>query len=211
MYRAVIFDFDGTVIDTEQHLFEIINQNLTKEGHEPVAIDFFRSNIGGRALPLHHHLMDLVGEARVLEIYHEHHTTAADLSLRPGVLELIQSLHQRHIPIGIASSSSRDNVKALVQKLDLEKYISVIKGREDVEEVKPAPDLYLAAVQALHFNPTHCLAIEDSIKGATAAINAGLGVIVNTNLMTEVSDFSDLPLIAQDIDLTTVMKNYFNG
>lgn len=46
MYRAVIFDFDGTVIDTEQHLFEIINQNLTKEGHEPVAIDFFRSNIG---------------------------------------------------------------------------------------------------------------------------------------------------------------------
>ncbi|MBI5975837.1 HAD family hydrolase [Staphylococcus canis] len=210
MYRAVIFDFDGTIIDTEQHLFEVINQNLKKEGHQPVTLEFYRSNIGGRALPLHNHLVELMGEERVADIYHEHHETSADLKMRPGVFELIQKLHERHVPIGIASSSSRKTVETLVKKLGLTSYISTIKGREDVDEVKPEPDLYLTAVQALNFSPTQCLAIEDSVKGATAAVRAGLDVIVNTNQMTEVSDFSELPLLAKNIDLTTVEARYFN-
>lgn len=87
----------------------------------------------------------------------------------------------------------------------------MIKGREDVETVKPAPDLYLAAVQALNYSPTHCLAIEDSVNGATGAICAGLDVIVNSNQFTAQSDFSELDLLAKDVDLSQVVAQYFDG
>ncbi|MGV3274488.1 HAD family hydrolase [Staphylococcus sp. 11261D007BR] len=211
MYRAAIFDFDGTIIDTEQHLFETINQHLTEDGHEPITIEFYRSNIGGRALPLHRYLVDLLGEDHVSRIYEAHHQSAAHLPLRPGVLELLETLHARHIPIAVASSSSREQVQKHIESLGIGSYISVVKGREDVEAVKPAPDLYLTAVQALNYSPAHCLAIEDSVRGATAAVTAGLDVIVNTNAMTQVNDFSHLPIKAKDIDLSTVVSRYFNG
>ncbi|HCT0565281.1 TPA: HAD family hydrolase [Staphylococcus pseudintermedius] len=211
MYRAVIFDFDGTIIDTEQHLYERVNRYLNEAGHANMSADFYRSNIGGRALGIHQHLLTHLGEMLTDQVYQEHYETAGQLPLRPGVLELMQQLHQRHIPMGIASSSTRHHIESLVQKLGIEKYISVIKGREDVETVKPAPDLYLAAVQALNYSPTHCLAIEDSVNGATGAICAGLDVIVNSNQFTAQSDFSELDLLAKDVDLSQVVAQYFDG
>ncbi|RIM06642.1 HAD family hydrolase [Staphylococcus chromogenes] len=211
MYRAVIFDFDGTIIDTEQHLYDVINMHLEKVNEKPISIDFYRSNIGGRALALHHYLIEIFGEEKVAKIYQEHHEHAGDLALRHGAKTLMEQLHARHIPMAIATSSARSDIEPLINRLGIGDYIQVIKGREDVEAVKPEPDLYLSAVQDLNFSPTHCLAIEDSINGATAATTAGLDVIVNTNPMTEVSDFSSLELLAKDIDLTEVIDQFFNG
>ena len=211
MYRAVIFDFDGTMIDTEQHLYEVINQYLVAEGHPPVTLAFYRENIGGRALDLHNHIVELLGEEKVTQLYRTHHEGAAKLPLRPGIETLMQQLKQRHIPMAIATSSVRQSILPTVEALGLHDYISVIVGREDVEAVKPEPDLYLTAVQALNHNPAYCLAIEDSVRGATAAIRAGLDVIVNTNEMTRTSDFSHLPLTDQDTDLTTIIARYFEG
>ena len=211
MYRAVIFDFDGTIIDTEQHLYDVINMHLEKVNEKPISIDFYRSNIGGRALALHHYLLEIFGEKKVAKIYQEHHEHAGDLALRQGVKTLMEQLHAHHIPMAIATSSARANIEPLIKRLGIGDYIQVIKGREDVEAVKPEPDLYLSAVQDLNFSPTYCLAIEDSVNGATAAITAGLDVIVNTNPMTEVSDFSSLELLAKDIELTQVIDQFFNG
>ena len=92
----------------------------------------------------------------------------------------------------IATSSYRKNILPTFRQLGLDNYIDVIVGREDVENVKPDPDLYLTAVQNLNYNPTNCMAIEDSVNGATAAILAGLDVIVNTNIMTKEQDFSSI-------------------
>ncbi|ARJ50477.1 HAD family hydrolase [Staphylococcus lutrae] len=210
MYRAVIFDFDGTIIDTEQHLFNSVNHYLKEAGQPCVSEAFYRSNIGGRALGLHQHLLTHIGESLTQQLYQEHYETASELPLRPGVLALMQQLHQRHIPMGIATSSTRQHIEVLTQKLGINQYISTIKGREDVEAVKPAPDLYLTVVQALNFLPTQCLAIEDSVKGATAAVHAGLDVIVNPNVFTAKSDFSELNLLAKSVDLTQVVSKYFD-
>lgn len=57
MYRAVIFDFDGTIIDTEQHLFNVINKHLEMHNADPISIDFYRSSIGGAATDLHDRLV----------------------------------------------------------------------------------------------------------------------------------------------------------
>lgn len=61
MYRAVIFDFDGTIIDTEQHLFNVINKHLEMHNADPISIDFYRSSIGGAATDLHDHLIKAIG------------------------------------------------------------------------------------------------------------------------------------------------------
>lgn len=103
----------------------------------------------------------------------------------------------------IATSSYRKNILPTFRQLGLDNYIDVIVGREDVENVKPDPDLYLTAVQNLNYNPTNCLAIEDSVNGATAAILAGLDVIVNTNI-TKVQDFSSIQLTGKDMSFEDI-------
>ncbi|MEJ7545671.1 HAD-IA family hydrolase, partial [Staphylococcus hominis] len=76
--------------------------------------------------------------------------------------------------------------------------------------VKPNPEPYLTAVQQLNYNPTNCLAIEDSVNGATAANSAGLDVIVNTNVMTEEQDFSTVNYVAKDIDFDNIVQRFFS-
>ena len=116
---------------------------------------------------------------------------------------------QRHIPMAIATSSYRKDIEPTFKRLGLEQYMDIIVGREDVDEVKPNPELYLTAVQQLNYNPVNCLAIEDSVNGATAAINAGLDVIINTNRMTEQQPFHTLNFTAKDVTANEIIEHYF--
>ncbi|KYH13315.1 hypothetical protein A0131_00615 [Staphylococcus kloosii] len=123
----------------------------------------------------------------------------------------MEYLKQRHIPMAIATSSYRSSIDPAFKQLALENYIDVVVGREDVTEVKPNPELYLKAVQALNYNPANCLALEDSVNGATAAINAGLDVIVNTNKMTKNQDFASVAYLDKDMSTANIIANYFEA
>ena len=118
-------------------------------------------------------------------------------------------LKQRHIPMAIATSSYKKDIFPVFKSLGLDEYINIIVGRESVEYVKPDPELYLTAVQQLNYSPTHCLAIEDSVNGATAAFRAGLDVIVNTNDMTQKQDFSTIPYIGKDLNGEEIINRFF--
>lgn len=209
MYRAVVFDFDGTVVDTEKHLFEIINKHLNYYGLQEVTFDFYRQSIGGLASALHQHLEAQLGKARKEAIYKEHNETSANLPMVKHIKQLMEYCKKHHIPMAIATSSFRNDIQPTFDRLGLDTYIDVVVGREDVEEIKPSPDLYLTAVQRLNYNPVNCLAIEDSVNGATAAVNAGLDVIVNTNEMTEQQDFSHVSYVGKDLTGTEIIENYF--
>ena len=111
--------------------------------------------------------------------------------------------------MAIATSSHREDILPTFHKLGLDEYIDVIVGREDVSNVKPDPEPYLTAVQQLNYIPTNCLAIEDSVNGATAANLAGLDVIVNTNVMTEEQDFTSVNYVAKDIDFDDIVQRFF--
>ena len=113
-------------------------------------------------------------------------------------------LKQRHIPMAIATSSYREEIMPTINALGIDEYVDVIVGREDVEAVKPDPELYLTAVQRLNYSPAHCLAIEDSANGATGAMNAGLDVIINTNEMTEAQDFSAITFVGKDLSFEQI-------
>jgi HAD superfamily hydrolase (TIGR01509 family) len=209
LYKAVVFDFDGTIIDTEKHLYDIINKHLIKHDYEPLSLDFYTGSIGGAANDLHEYLEDKLGKEQKEAIYIEHHNTSKDLPIFEEIKKLMQYLKQRHIPMAIATSSYRSSIEPAFQQLALEKYIDVVVGREDVTEVKPNPELYLTAVQALNYNPVNCLALEDSVNGATAAITAGLDVIVNTNKMTENQDFANVAYLNKDMSTANIIANYF--
>ncbi len=211
MYRAVIFDFDGTIIDTERHLFETINKHLKFHKVEPISIDFYRQSIGGAATDLHNHLETAIGLDKKEKIYQEHHETSGDLPIIDTIKALMNYLKQRHIPMAIATSSYREDILPTFKKLGLDDYIDVIVGREDVENVKPDPEPYLTAVQQLNYNPTVCLAIEDSVNGATAAMMAGLDVVVNTNVMTAHQDFSTVNYVGKDMSLEDIVTQLFEN
>ena len=121
----------------------------------------------------------------------------------------MKQLKQRHIPMAIATSSYRRDIQPAFDQLGLEDYIEVIIGKEDVDEVKPSPELYLRAVQALNYNPVNCLAIEDSTNGAEAATLAGLDVIVQTNQMTSAHDFSSFNYVGKDMIADDIIQHYF--
>ncbi|RIP37420.1 HAD family hydrolase [Staphylococcus gallinarum] len=209
MYRAVVFDFDGTIIDTEQHLFQIINNHLTGYGLAPISVDYYRQSIGGAATELHQYLDGQLGNERKLAIYQEHNETSVNLPINKEIETLMKYCKQCHIPMAIATSSFREDIEPTFKHLGLEQYMDIIVGREDVDEVKPNPELYLTAVQRLNYNPVNCLAIEDSVNGATAAVNAGLDVIINTNRMTEKQPFQTVNYTAKDVTASEIIANYF--
>lgn len=80
-YRAVVFDFDGTIIDTEQHLFDVIKQHLTAYQKEPISVDFYRQSIGGAAKGLHQYIESQIREEATKALYDDHHQQSRHLSM----------------------------------------------------------------------------------------------------------------------------------
>lgn len=198
MYKAVVFDFDGTVIDTEKHLFDLINTHLKIHQKAPISLEFYKQFIGGETTGLHTYLEDAIGFKNKEKIYDQYYQT---------IIQLPQYLKKRHIPMAIATSSYKKNIYPIFKQLGLDTYIDVVVGRENVESVQPNPEIYLKAVQELNYNPTTCLAIEDSVNGATAAMLAGLDVVVNTNIITKDQDFSTVQYVGQDMEFEDI-KNF---
>ena len=110
MYKAVVFDFDGTIIDTEQHLFNIINKHLNNHDASLITLDFYRENIGGEAKALHEYLEQTIGNDNKESIYKEHHQTSHQLEINPTIKQLMKYLKQRHIPMAIATSSYKKDI-----------------------------------------------------------------------------------------------------
>ncbi|MCG2498463.1 HAD-IA family hydrolase [Staphylococcus epidermidis] len=207
MYKAVVFDFDGTVIDTEKHLFDLINTHLKIHQEAPISLEFYKQFIGGETTGLHTYLVDAIGFKNKEKIYDQYYQTIIELPVNPTIIQLMQYLKKRHIPMAIATSSYKKNIYPIFKQLGLDTYIDDVVGRENVESVQPNPEIYLKAVQELNYNPTTCLAIEDSVNGATAAMLAGLDVVVNTNIITKDQDFSTVQYVGQDMEFEDI-KNF---
>lgn len=174
MYKAVVFDFDGTIIDTEKHLYDIINKHLSFHGVKPVSLEFLSKPYRRTRSRFTWLYWATDWFRKETKIYDEHNDTSHELDIIDTVSSLMKYLKQRHIPMAIATSSYREEIMPTINALGIDEYVDVIVGREDVEAVKPDPELYLTAVQRLNYSPAHCLAIEDSANGATGAMNAGL-------------------------------------
>lgn len=198
MIKAIIFDFDGLIIDTESVWYESYKETLLSYQFE-LPLAEFGECIGSDETVLHTYFKKNLGEScnvdeietRAFDIYK---TKMSSPVARIGVLDYLQEASEMGYKIGLASSSSKEWVTKYLDELGLLNYFEVIVTRDDVQKVKPAPDLYLKASKDLNINSSEAIAFEDSLNGSIAAMSAGLNCVIVPNPVTELSAFENYAL-----------------
>ncbi len=205
MIRAVVFDFDGLILETETAAYTSWAEIYREHGHE-LPLDRWFDYIGRGAgwFDVVGHLGELVGERFDATSTKARRTARRDeivnaLDLMAGVRDYIDGARRLGLRVGIASSSSRGWVCGHLERLAVLEGWDAIVCREDVEHAKPSPDLYLKAVSLLAVEPTEAIALEDSPNGVAAAKAAGLRCVAVPNALT-----ADLDLRQADIRIASL-------
>lgn len=192
MLDALIFDFDGTLLDTETAEFRRWQAFYREHGLE-LRLGDWQQGIGSwGAFDPWGALPDAVRAERErvgAELHADVVAAIRDLDLRPGVRALLAEARAAGYRLAIATSSGRDWVEEWLTRHDLLGTFEALATRDDVARVKPDPELYALATQRLGLRPERALAIEDSLNGATAAVAAGLRVVVVPNEVTASQPF----------------------
>jgi len=194
--KALIFDFDGLIVETEEPIFRAW-QRIYREHGQELPLEMWVTIIGtasGPFDPIQHleervgRLLDRKGFEDLERRYYEEAT--AMQRLMPGVAEYLREAHRLRLGVGIASSSRRAWVVEHLKRFAIADAFDAIVCREDVAHTKPDPQLYLEAVKRLMVMPEEGLALEDSSNGIAAAKAAGLRCVAVPTVMTAGLDLS---------------------
>lgn len=195
--RAVVFDMDGLLFDTEALYFEA---TVSAGADFGLAIDrpFFLSTVGLAGHATHRRYCEHFGDATdvdgLLADIHVRFRELArtELRLKPGVLELLDHLDGLGLPRAIATSSGPAEVEHHLAAFDLRDRFAAVVARGDYAEGKPAPDPFLRAAERLAVAPDACLALEDSHNGVRAAAAAGMAVVMVPDLLEPTAEIRAL-------------------
>jgi HAD superfamily hydrolase (TIGR01509 family) len=210
MIQAVVFDFDGLILDTEVPEFQTWQEIYRAHGCE-LALEVWAAGLGTSADAFDPctHLEAQLGELLDREMIQQqrrqrYHELLGAKSVLPGVQEYIAEAKRLGLRLGVASSSSRRWVVGHLTDLGLSHHFDCIKCSDDVPRVKPDPALYQAVVEAFALKPQQAVALEDSPNGIAAAKRAGLFCVAVPNPLTRqlsltqadllVSSLADFPL-----------------
>lgn len=205
MIEALIFDFDGVIIDTETPAYETW-QEVFNANNAKLDRSIWQRIIGGGAekFDAYQHLEETLGarlssDAIKMARRARYEAIVRSSPLLPGVVDYIQDAHTLGLKIGVASSSNRDWVEGHLAERDLLGLFHCVITSDDVENIKPNPDIYLAAMSRLNISPVRAVAIEDSFNGIVAAKMAGMNCVAIPNQMT-----ADMPLGKADLQLSAL-------
>jgi HAD superfamily hydrolase (TIGR01509 family) len=215
--KALIFDFDGLILDTEVASYQVWQDIYRSYGLE-LTLDKW-VHVIGTSFGVFDPFVDLqtkTGQA-VDRQATMNFVIARMMKLMegsqplPGVLQTIQTARQMGLRLAVASSSVGSWVHTHLQKQGLEHYFDVICTRDDVTRVKPDPALYLLAVERLGVRPEEAAALEDSLNGILAAKAAGLRCIAIPNAVTAKMDFTVADIVLpsmRDLSLPTLIGRF---
>jgi HAD superfamily hydrolase (TIGR01509 family) len=203
--KALVFDFDGLIVDTEVPIFRAW-QRIYREHGQDLPLEQWLTIIGTASGPFDP-VIDLAKktgakldeqELKALEVLYYQEATALQ-QLLPGVIDYLVAARQLGLKTAVASSSTRKWVMDHLNRFGIGGRFDAIICREDVKRTKPDPDLYLTALQRLGVQPAEAIAFEDSSNGIHAAKAAGLFCVVVPNPLTV-----DLDLTEADLRLLTL-------
>lgn len=181
MIKAVVFDLDGVIIDSEE-VWEEVRRGYVAEYGKEFLPDTQDRMMGMSTQEWSRHLAEEVGVPRTPEqVADEVLSRMAaryrdDLPLIPGSVAAVRRLGER-FTLGLASSSARILIDQVLETAGLTGAFMVTLSTEEVPRGKPAPDVYLAAAEKLGLSPAECAAVEDSSNGLRSADAAGMAVV----------------------------------
>lgn len=217
--KAIIFDVDGTLADTEDAHRIAFNKSFAGNGLDwnwDVALyDKLLKVTGGKerikyfvetCLPDFVKPADYEGFVKNLHVVKTGHYNAmlreGLIPLRPGIKQLISDAHAGGIRLAISTTTSPENVATLLEVglgKDWEKYFDAIGCGDIVPNKKPAPDIYFWVLDRLGLPASDCIALEDSNNGLRSALAAGIRTYVTTNPYTHKQDFADAAGVFDDL------------
>lgn len=199
--RALVFDFDGLILETEIPVLESWRRVYEEHGVE-LPMDTWLETIGtaDHEFDPFAHLQELVGRPLQREPMQSRRILHRDAILHaqetlPGVRDYIEEGRRMGLKLAVASSSRRRWVVGHLERLGIHEHWDAVKTADDVEKTKPDPALYLAAVEALGVQAAEAIALEDSRNGVLAAKAAGLWCVGVPANLTRDMDLSDADVI----------------
>jgi HAD superfamily hydrolase (TIGR01509 family) len=203
--KAVVFDMDGLLVDTEQLVFQAMKASAGRNGLE-LPFDLFKQLVGLPGVRSDEIVCEHFGPGFDLEAWrtgiaeHFREIAAAGIALKSGVLELLDELDARALPRAVATSSTRQAVEHSLGQHGLITRFDAIISRELQTHHKPHPDPFLKAAAAIGADPEHCLALEDSHNGVRAAAAAGMMTVMVPDLLDPTEEMHALCVeIARDL------------
>jgi len=209
---AIVFDFDGLIVDTEGPGFFSWREVYERFGAE-LDLNLWShatGYVGGFDPALH--LERLLGRRLDWsQIIPEREARNWELTLQaktlPGIEALFEAARQHGLRIGVASNSGNGWVEEGLKRLGLRHFVDAVVTRDMVMNPKPAPDAYLKTAQTLGIEPNRTVALEDSEPGCRAAKQAGMKAVAIPNKFSERQDFKVADLVvksAEDLDLKSL-------
>lgn len=206
MLQGIIFDHDGTLVDSERQHYLLWAELLAKQN-----IDFneseYKAHLAG--VPTHFNAEYLASRyplsltASELLAQREALTLKAfgktPCPLIPGARELVLWGAERNLSMAIATGARAFEVQPTLTHYDFGQHLTVVATRDDVANAKPAPDVYRLAVQQLQLNADQCIAIEDTPTGLQSALSAGLNCLVVQNDYSRGLEFSGAAAVLESM------------
>src|SRR5215471_11825421 len=211
MLAAVIFDFDGIVLDSETPEYESHRRIYERYG-VTLTVDEWCGVIGtwseGHDEKWFTRLCERAVDAPERDAYFEERRRLFEeiVPADPmrGVRDLLAALRDAHVPTAIASSAPARWVAGAVDRLGLSSFFAAVVTGDQVTHRKPAPDVYVAAARRIGADPRESVAIEDSNTGIAAARAAGMKVVAIPHWLTERHDLSGADLIVEHAGVLTL-------
>ncbi len=194
--EAIIFDLDGLMIDTEPLARRAWDRVLQDHGQE-LGDETFANMIGLRLEESSRVVQEVFGlttspsELAGREQIYMAQIMAQGIPTMPGLWRLLGEIEIRKVPWAVATSSRQAYAVQVLSQLGLLKRCQAIAAGDEVEQGKPAPDVYLLAAKRLNIDPALCLALEDSVPGIKACSAAGMLTVAVPNSDTSHMDFKD--------------------
>ena len=183
MVKAVLFDLDGLLVNTEYTWYQVWNDMLGEFGHSFTLEEYVKGYSGRNiidnvnSLIEHYDLPITLETGKQMAIDTEKGYIEKGVDLKPGAKELLAFLKENGYKIILATSSALDRALTILKSNQVDGYFDDIVTGYDVERSKPFPDVFLAAAKKAGCQPEECLVLEDSGAGIKAAYAAGIPVI----------------------------------